>query len=191
MRNLAILALILATTVSAANAQSGSPNQYPKEAFGIMKDTATGKDIYYPTTYGLYRLDAGDVRTYNDTELLANLQLSNGITPVLILKPDYGVLKDLTVDSAEKLFGKPSFSGQSERVPSEGLFTFNLRGFGQSNEPNIYHIDFETGKNGKFKSYRVRGYEIPVASSQVGWQELISDELNSKREEGETPLLTN
>ncbi len=176
MRPIALLLIAIAITTT----QAFASGEYPKEAFGIMRDTATGKDIYYPTTYGLYRLDAGDVRTYNDTELLANLQLSHGITPVLILNGKYGALKDLTVESAEKLFGKPSFRGQSERIPSEGLFTFNLKGFGQCNEPNIYHIDFETGKNGKFKSYRVRGYEIPVLDSQVGWQELTSSELSSK-----------
>ena len=180
MRHLVILALLLATTAPIANAQSVSKCQYPKEAYGIMKDTATGKDVYYPITYQLYRLDAGDIRTFKDTDTVANLQLSDGITPVLILKHDYGALKDLTVESAEKLFGKPSFRGQSERIPAEGLFIFDLRGFGQCNEPNIYHVDFETGENGKFKSYRVRGYEIPKPSSHTGWQELTSNEVSSK-----------
>lgn len=177
MRYTALLLIFLAISTT----QAFASGQYPKEAFGIMRDTATGKDIYYPTTYELYRLNDGDIGVFKDTDKLANLQLSNGITPVLILKSDYGVLKDLTVESAEKLFGKPSFRGQSERVPSEGLFTFNLRSFGQCNEPNIYHIDFETGKYGKFKSYRVRGYEIPKPSWQTGWQELTSSsELSSK-----------
>lgn len=176
MRNQAILALTLVIAAQSANAQNSSVCQYPKEAFGIMKNTASGKEVYYPITYHLHRLDVGDVRTYDDTDKLANLQLSDGVTPVMLLYGNHGALKDLTVESAKKIFGEPSFRGQSERVPTEELVTFNLKGFGPVNEPNIFHIDIETGADGKFKSYRVRGNGIPKPE----WQELNSKELSSK-----------
>jgi hypothetical protein len=69
MRHIALLLIALATTTT----QAFASGQYPKEAFGIMRDTATGKDIYYPTTYELYRLNDGDIGVYKDTEKLANL----------------------------------------------------------------------------------------------------------------------
>lgn len=172
MRYWVILALSLAGSVPIAVAQNQNVStcQYPKEAFGIMKDTATGKDVYYPTTYSLHRLDNGDIRTCPDNDKLANLQMSPGVTPVLLLYGDHGSLKDLSVESAEKLFGKPSFRGQSYREPSEGLITFDLKGFGPQQEPNIFHVDMETGTDGKFKSYRVRGIDIPKPQ----WQEITS-----------------
>jgi len=171
MRRIALLLISIAITTT----QVFASGEYPKEAFGIMKDTATGKDVFYPTTIPLYRIDAGDVRVINDTEMLANLQLSNGITPVLILNSALGVLSGQTFESAQKLFGNPSFKGHSERVPSERLYTFNLKGISPNNEIDIFHIDLETGSNGQVKSYRVRGHGI----ARPQWQELGG---NEKRE---------
>lgn len=74
MRHTALLLIAMAITTT----QAFASGEYPKEAFGIMRDTVTGKDIYYPTTYELYRLNEGDIGVFKDTDKLANLQLSDG-----------------------------------------------------------------------------------------------------------------
>lgn len=174
MKYLASLALLLITCQSVL-AVDRETCATPIEAGGMMTNTATGEKIYFPTTFHLHRIDSGDVRIFDDTDQLANIQLSGDVTPVFLLYGDKGELKDLTLETAEKIFGKVAFKAHSERNPDDKLYRFDFKTSGASLEPNIFHVDFEAGSDGKFKSYRVRGIGI----ARPDWQ-TIGTQISTK-----------
>lgn len=117
---------------------------------------------FNPNIFPLHRLET-KAENY-DSDKLANLAIKNDVGTILIYPTEgAATFKELTSTSVTKLFGEPSFQGQSEREPSLGLLIFHLKALGPSNEPNIFHLEIETTKDGQIKNYRVRGYGIKNA----------------------------
>ena len=76
MRYLLIAAAVLAMNTLSASASNVSITG---------NETNIGKRFYSQSLYSLHRLDVGDMRTFNETEKLGNLQLVEGSTPHIIL----------------------------------------------------------------------------------------------------------
>ena len=163
MRYLLIAAAVLAMNTLSATASNVSSSG---------NDTNIGKRFYSHSLYSLHRLDVGDMRTFNETEKLGNLQLVEGSTPHIVLNSGQGTLNELTLESAKKLFGEPSFIYDSPKNSHNQLVTFNLKTLLDRNEPNIFHVDIEIAKGGKAQNYRVRGTNIP---SDTPWQTLAAE----------------
>ncbi len=164
MRNQAILALILAMNTLSATASSCDP-KLTGEPMNL------GKRYYSHSFYSLHRLDVGDIRTFDDTKKLGNLQLVGGTAPRMSLNSEHGTLNELTLESAKKLFGEPSFIYDSPRNPLNQLATFNFKTLLDRNEPNIFHLDMEIARGGKAQHYRIRG----IDTSEPAWITLAAE----------------
>lgn len=80
-------------------------------------------------------------------------------------------LKDMTVETASKILGRPSFSKTSKSNKAIELLTFDFKGLNRQG-PDVFHMDIETDKNGKFKNYRLRA----VGIRKPEWKELSAQE---------------
>lgn len=68
---------------------------------------------------------------------------------------------------AKDLLGEPASCQKSDREPNSERFVYNLITT-DSIEPEIFHIDMEAQKGGRFTAYRIRGYGI----SKPEWQKI-------------------
>lgn len=140
----------LANAISSA--KDSSTNAFLQAESGTILEN--GKEDQPPKTYEMMKLDDEEYQSFGHLHITKDGKATFRVTPAK------GKLSELTIEKATDLFGKPTSKGHSEYTNENPFVVFNLKCFGWLNEPEIYHLDVQTDKNGKFVKVRERGFCI-------------------------------